>query len=105
MLFDMRTYNCRPGTAKRHLGLYASEGLEVQTRHLGQPFFYAITETGQLNSFVHIWAFSSAADREQRRSALQADPLWQAYLDKSAAAGFILSQENRLLTPAAFFRS
>lgn len=105
MLFDMRTYNCRPGTAKMHLALYASEGLEVQTRQLGRPFFYGITETGQLNSFVHIWAFASAADRERRRTALQADPLWQAYLDKSAAAGFILSQENRLLTPAAFFRS
>jgi len=103
MLFDMRTYTCRPGTVKKHLALYASEGLEVQCRHLGSPLFYAVTETGPQNSFVHIWAYASAADREQRRAALQADPAWQAYLEKSAAAGFIVSQENRLLTPAAFF--
>lgn len=103
MLFDMRTYVCRPGTVKKHLALYRAEGLEAQRRHLGDPFFYGVTETGPLNSFVHIWAYASAADRERRRAALQADPEWKAYLEQSAAAGFIISQENRLLTAADFF--
>jgi hypothetical protein len=48
--------------------------MAVQTRYLGQPYLYAITETGPQNSFVHIWAYKSAEDRSARRAAMQADP-------------------------------
>ena len=46
MLFDVRTYTCKPGMIKRHLALYQQMGLGPQTRHLGQPFAYLTTETG-----------------------------------------------------------
>ncbi len=29
MLYDVRTYTCRPGTLKRHLALYAEHGFDV----------------------------------------------------------------------------
>lgn len=103
MLFDMRTYTCRPGTVKAHLSLYEREGFPVQRRHLGEPFLYAVTETGPQNSYVHVWAFASAQDRAERRAAMQADPDWIAYLKRSAEAGYLVAQENRLLLPAAFF--
>jgi hypothetical protein len=32
------------------------------------------------------------------------DPEWQAFLKLSAEAGYLVAQENRLLTPAPFFR-
>lgn len=104
MLFDMRTYTCRPGTVKAHLALYEREGFPVQRRHLGEPLLYALTETGPQNSYVHIWAFTSAQDRAERRAAMQADPDWIAYLKRSAEAGYLVAQENRLLQPTAFFR-
>lgn len=103
MLFDMRIYTCRPGTLKAHLALYEKEGLAIQRRHLGEPYFYCVTETGPQNSFIHIWAYRSAADRAERRAAMQADPEWIAFLARSAEAGYLVSQENRLLTPASFF--
>lgn len=103
MLFEMRIYTCKPGTVPKQLALYAAGGLEVQSRYLGKPLLYAATETGQLNSFVHIWGYASAADREERRARLQADPEWLAYLASSNAAGHIVAQENRLLTSAPFF--
>ena len=105
MLFDMRTYSCRPGTMKAHLALYAEHGWPVQTRHLGIPTLYAATESGPQNSYVHIWAYTSPDDRAQRRKALQADPEWQSYMEKSARAGYLVTQENRLLTPTDFFNA
>jgi predicted amidophosphoribosyltransferase len=102
MLFDMRTYVCRPGTIKDQLSLYEASGFATQRRHLGEPLLYAVTETGPLNSFVHIWTYDSAQDRAQRRAAMQADPEWAAYLAKAAAAGYLEAQENRLLVPVPF---
>ncbi|MEO1016428.1 MAG: NIPSNAP family protein [Pseudomonadota bacterium] len=104
MIFDMRTYTCKAGTVAKQMKLYEEFGLKAQTRHLGQPVFYGITETGPLNTYTHIWAYESAGDRETKRAAMQADPEWQAFLAKSAEAGNLLSQENRLMNPAPFFK-
>ena len=104
MLYDVRTYTCRAGTIRKHLALYAEHGYAVQSRHLGKPLAYLQTETGNVNSYMHIWVYASAADREARRQALQKDPEWTNYLTRSAEAGFLISQENRLMTPTAFFQ-
>jgi len=104
MLFDMRTYTCRPGTIKAHLALYEQQGMAAQKRHLGEPYLYAVTETGPQNSYVHIWAYQSAQDRATKRAAMQADPEWIAYVEQSAQAGYLIAQENRLLVAAPFFR-
>jgi hypothetical protein len=103
MLFDVRSYTCKPGTLKAHLELYEKEGFAVQCRYLGKPLFYGITETGPLNTYLHIWVYASAADREQKRAAMQKDPEWTAYLKHSAEAGYLLAQENRQMTSAPFF--
>jgi hypothetical protein len=47
-----------------------------------------------------MWAYEDLADRAKRRAAMQADPEWQAYLKK--VVGFVVSQENKILTPAPF---
>ena len=105
MLFDHRTYTCKPGTIKKHLALYEELGMAAQKRHLGEPLFYGITETGPVNTYVHIWVYENAADREKRRAAMQADPDWNAYLQKSAEAGYLIAQENKLMMPAPFFKA
>ncbi len=103
MLLDVRTYTCRPGMIKKHFELYDRLGKGPQTKHLGQPFAYLQTETGNVNSFLHIWAYENAADREKRRAAMQADPDWIAYQTESAKLGALESQENRLMKPVDFF--
>ena len=102
MLFDMRTYGCHPGTLKKHLKIYEESGAAAQRRHLGHPLLYAVTETGPINTFVHIWAYASAQDRADRRAAMQADPEWNAYQKRAAEAGYLASQENRILVPVDF---
>lgn len=103
MLIDMRTYTCRPGMLPKHLKLYEEFGKAPQTRHLGQPIAWMTTETGNVNQFVHIWAYEDAADREAKRAAMEADPDWQAFKKMSADLGALAAQENRLMKPCDFF--
>lgn len=99
MIYDHRTYVCKAGTVRKHLELYAAHGFAPQTRHLGQPVLYATTDVGDVNSYVHVWAYDSAGDRTQKRAAMMADPDWQEYLRISAEAGYLLTQESKLLVP------
>ncbi len=103
MLLDVRTYTCRPGTIKKHIALYEKMGNNPQTRHLGQPFAFLTTETGNVNQYIHIWAYENAADREKRRAAMWADLEWLAYTEEVGKLGALESQENRLMTPVSFF--
>lgn len=103
MIFDHRTYACHPGRIKAHMKLYEEHGWDVQRRHLGEPVVYGAVETGDVNSYVHIWVYEDAADRAKKRAALAADPEWQAFLKLSAESGNLLRQVNTILTPAPFF--
>jgi len=102
MLIDHRTYTVRPGSMPAQLKLYEEYGLAAQKRHLGEPLAYLVAESGELNTYVHIWVYRDAADREARRAAMQADPEWQAFMRRNAEAGNLIKQENKLMTPAAF---
>ena len=104
MLYDVRTYVCRPGTIKPHLAIYVEHGYEVQKGHLGDPVLYLVTETGNVNSYIHVWAYKDAQDRAERRARMQADPKWAAYQKLSGEAGYLLSQNNQLMTEASFFQ-
>ena len=102
MLIDHRTYTIRPGCMQAHLDIYEQYGLAVQKKHLGDPIAYMVTETGEMNTIVHIWAYESAADRETKRAAMMADPDWQLYLKKNREAGYLVSQVTKLMHPAKF---
>ncbi len=104
MIFDHRTYFCRPATIKAHLALYLEHGWKPQTRHLGQPVLYATTEVGDVNSYVHVWAYKDLADRTEKRAALWSDPEWLAYTKMSADLGALIKQENKILVAAPFFK-
>ena len=101
MILDERTYTLHVGRLPEFLAAYEAEGYAVQTKHLGKPFGYFVTEVGTINQIVHMWAYESMADREQRRAAMQADPAWQAWIKK--AAPFFSHQENRILKNVSFF--
>jgi NIPSNAP protein len=102
MLVDQRTYTVKPGTMAKQMALYQEYGLVPQKRHLGEPLAYLITESGEVNTFVHMWVYQDAADRAARRAAMGADPEWQVYLQKNAEAGYLVKQKNNLMTPAPF---
>ncbi len=104
MIFDHRTYICKFGTIPAHFALYEKMGLAVQKRHLGEPVLYASTEVGNINSFVHVWAYKDLADRTARRAAMNADPEWQAFVKAARELGAITEQHNTILVAAPFFK-
>ncbi len=104
MIFDMRTYTCKPGTVPLQLKLYEEKGYAVQTKHLDEPALYGVTETGAINTYVHVWAYEDAADRAKRRAAMQADPDWTAFLATTREAGYLIKQENQILQAPSFFK-
>jgi NIPSNAP len=51
---------------------------------------------------IFFWRFESQADRELRRNALEADPDWISYRKKSAEAGNVQHQVNKIIKATAF---
>jgi hypothetical protein len=98
-----RAQGVRSGTLKKQLALYERFGWEIQRKHLGDPLAFLITETGNVNSYIHIWQYNDAEDRVRKRARLADDPAWQLYLERAGEAGYILSQETSLLVDAPFF--
>ena len=105
MIFDHRTYVCKPGTIKAHMELYEKMGYAAQSRILGKPVLYGTTEVGDVNSYVHVWAYKDMADRTAKRAAMWADAEWLAYVKKSGELGALVHQENKILNAASFFKS
>jgi len=102
MLLDHRTYTVRVGTLKKQIALYEKHGLAVQKRHFGEPLAWLVSETGDVNTYVHTWMYEDAADRNRKRAALFNDPEWLAYLERSVEAGYVIKQESKLMAPAPF---
>ncbi len=102
MLVDHRYYHIKPGKTAAHLDLYEKHGFAAQTRHLGQPLAYMYTESGEVNTLVHIWCYEDAADRMAKRAAMQKDPEWQSYARQMIDSGYLLAQRNNLMIPCGF---
>jgi hypothetical protein len=104
MIFDHRTYICKPGSIKAHIELYRTMGYAPQSRILGAPVLYGLTEVGDVNSYVHVWAYKDLADRTAKRAVLWADPEWLAYVKASGELGALVSQNTIILNAASFFK-
>jgi hypothetical protein len=102
VLLDVRTYKTKPGCVPAQLELYKKHGYPVQLRYMGEPLCYAVAETGELNTFTHVWVYENAADREDKRARMAADPDWKAYLAENAKAGYLIEQKNCQMVPTAF---
>ena len=101
MIVEMRTYTANIGKSREWLDYYEKNGLPVQKRMLGRLIGFFTTELGPLNQIIHVWAYESLGDREQRRAALMKEPEWQAYL-KNSPTGLLAAQETKILIPTAF---
>src|SRR4051812_13388265 len=98
----MREYTMQPGKLADYLRLYEDEGLSVQQQILGNMLGYYQTEIGALNQVVHLWAYESFSDREERRARLAKSPEWQAYLQKMRP--LLSHQATRIMRPAPFMK-
>jgi hypothetical protein len=102
VIVDHRTYKVKPGTLPQQLAIYEKYGFPVQLKYLGKPLAFLTAETGELNTMIHLWAYESAADREQRRAAMAADPDWGVYVKALADAQLVVDMRTNLMVPTSF---
>lgn len=100
MLLEHRTYTFRPGSIDLWVKKYEAQGLPIQKRHLNKFVGLYVSEIGALHTTVLMWAYDSLADREARRSAMYADPEWQAFISEVWQLNAIQSQSVMIMNPA-----
>jgi len=100
MFIEERDYRIKPGCLPKFVKTYEKHGLHLQKKYLGTFLGYFTTEIGELNHVVALWAWDSLDERDRARSAMLADPEWQAYLDM--VVELIDIQQTRILKPVGF---
>jgi hypothetical protein len=100
MIVEMRTYTLLPGKLREWLPFFEKERFPIQKKHLGNLVGYYITDTGELNQIIQLWAYESYADREARRTALWADPEWTD--PSKSTINVMQKQESQILLPTRF---
>ncbi len=102
MIVDLRIYTCKPGRTAEFVAIYERMAWPLQQKYLGRCLGWYTGIEGRLNTVVHLWAFESQADREERRKRMTADPEFALYLRAVAEADVLVDMENRIVAPVPF---
>jgi NIPSNAP len=100
VIVEQRDYHVYTGKLAELVHLYESEGIALQKKHLGNLIGWFTVDVGALSTVVSLWGYDSAGEREERRTRLQADERWQAFLARIQP--LIHTQQNRILVPVSF---
>ena len=100
MIVEQRDYHVHTGKLAELVRLYADEGIAIQQAVLGRLLGAFTTDIGALSTYTSLWGYTSFAEREERRAALQARGDWQAFLARIQP--LIHTQSNRILVPTSF---
>lgn len=95
-VYELRCYRARPTKVKAWAQLF-TEAMPVREQH--SPCSGAwISEAGQPNEAVHLWAYPDLNARMQARKGAMADPLWQAFVGQ--ASELIEEMQSTIMLPA-----
>jgi hypothetical protein len=100
LIVEQRDYHVFTGRLPEVVRLYESEGVALQQEFLGRLLGAFTVDVGAPSTYVQLWGYDSAGDREERRARMQADDRWQAFLAKIQP--LIHTQQNRILVPTSF---
>jgi len=96
-IYEIRSYTIAPGAIP---GMIERWSAKIEERVKLSPLVGAwYSELGELNKWVHIWAYKDALERQRIRAEAVARGVWPP---GGGAAGIVLRQENMLVVPAAF---
>tara|TARA_R110002073_G_scaffold59804_5_gene150448 strand:+ start:5902 stop:6477 length:576 start_codon:yes stop_codon:yes gene_type:complete len=96
MLFELRTYDLKPGKAPAYLEFFRTFGVRLVTRHLPMGGYWMV-ESGRLNRIEHLWIYEDFADRDACRASLGGERAWiEDFIPKAFAD--VVVQENRLMS-------
>lgn len=97
-VYELRTYRCHVGRATEWLSHFQAV-LPVREKYSKNVGVWS-TEMSQLNQVVHLWAYTSLAERAEVRQGVSQEPEWQAFLEKTAP--LLAHQEAVILAPTPF---
>jgi NIPSNAP len=100
LIVEQRDYHVYSGKLVQLVRLYEEEGIAIQQEYLGGLIGVFTTDVGALSTYTSLWGYDNFAEREQRRTRLQADERWQGFLARIQP--LIHTQQNRILVPTAF---
>lgn len=100
MIYELRTYDVRPGLMADYLKLFNEVGMPVRQEQNNLVGFW-FSEFGVLNRVVHIWKYDSLEHRSSVRAALMLDPRWAGdFLPR--AMSMLDRMESVILNSASF---
>lgn len=98
--YEMRTYGLRPGAAA---GMSERWAAHIEGRLALSPLAGVFhSEMGQLNQWVHIWAYESLDQRAAVRAEAASKGIWPPPAPAGDSENPIVHQENKILLPASF---
>lgn len=102
MIVEHRTYTLKALRTGEFLKLYERAALPLQIKYLGHMIGFYVSEIGPLNEVVHLWGFASLAERERRRSQMEADPSWTLYRQALLELDVVIDQNTKILRSTSF---
>lgn len=95
-IYEMRSYTLKPGKLPAMMEGWKEK---IEGRRALSPLIMGMhTEVGDLNKFVHIWAYESLDQRMEVRATAKADGIWPP----GGGGGRLVAQENKIMLPAPF---
>ena len=104
MIYELRVYHAVPGKLPALLSRFQNQTLRVWAKHGIRQAGFWTTLVGESNqALTYLLAWESMAEREQKWTAFQADPEWQAVRAETEKDGQIVQNvANQFLAPTAF---
>ena len=100
MIYELRTYDVKPGRLAEYLKLFNDVGLPAR-KNFGVLVGFWFTEFGPLNQVVHLWQYESLDKRAVLRAELLKQPPWvDDFLPKALP---MLDKMNSVVLNAAPF--
>ena len=96
-IFEWRSYMIKPGAMGGMINAWA-DAIEARTK-LSPLVICMQTESGELNKFVHVWAYESLNHRAEVRAEAVSKGIWPP---KGTPPGTLVRQENKILLAAPF---
>ena len=101
IIYDVRTYELRPGTLNEYMTAVRELGLPIRESHGVKLAGWYYTEIGILNQVIHIWAYQDIEDMENKMQAFRSDPRWvNEYVPR--VRDMVVSQTNQVMNAPDF---
>ncbi|GBD11550.1 hypothetical protein HRbin23_01217 [bacterium HR23] len=103
MLYELRIYEAMPGKLPALNTRFATVTIPLWKTHGIRPVAFWTEDIGTSNQLVYMLAWESLAEREQKWTAFQADPEWQARRAETEREGPLVARvSNRILRPTPY---